>query len=120
MPNRFRRCGQRRILIVDDDPDIRQLLEDRLSADGYWIETAVDGVYAMERLQVNAYDGIILDIGLPHINGLELLGHIRKLHSDMPIIMVTASGAKQRAVQALSLGAHAFVLKPGLFFISPV
>ena len=57
----------------------------------------------MERLQVSAYDGVILDIGLPHINGLELLGHIRKLHGDMPIIMVTASGAKQRAVQALSL-----------------
>ena len=53
------KMGQRRILIVDDDPDIRQLLEDRLSADGYWIETAVDGVYAMERLQVNAYDGVI-------------------------------------------------------------
>jgi CheY-like chemotaxis protein len=104
--------GQRRILIVDDDPDIRQLLEDRLTTDGYWIETAADGVRAMERLQVRAYDGVILDIGLPQISGLELLGHIRRLHHEMPIIMVTASGAKERAVQALSLGAQGFVLKP--------
>jgi signal transduction histidine kinase len=106
------KAGQRRILIVDDDPDIRQLLDDRLRVDGYWVESAVDGIHAIERLQLGGYDGIILDIGLPQMNGLELLGHIRKLHRETPIIMVTASGAKQRAVQALGLGAQAFLLKP--------
>ncbi len=50
------KIGQRRILIVDDDPDIRQLLEDRLSTDGYWIETAVDGVYAKDRRECGYAD----------------------------------------------------------------
>jgi signal transduction histidine kinase/CheY-like chemotaxis protein len=106
------KIGQRRVLIVDDDPDIRQLLKDRLRADGYWPELALDGVQAIQRLQNGPYDGMILDIGLPLINGLEVLAHIRHTNNQMPVIIITASEAKQRAMQALALGAQAFVLKP--------
>lgn len=102
----------KRILIVDDDPDIRQLLQDRLSNDGYLAETAVNPVLALQRLRAQTYDGLILDIALPQMEGLEVLRLLRQEQNHIPIIMVTASCAKQRAIEALTLGAQAFILKP--------
>ncbi|WHZ23370.1 MAG: hypothetical protein OJF47_002482 [Nitrospira sp.] len=102
---------KRRILVVDDDPDIRHLLQERLSAYGYHVDTAADGVDALRRIGGTTFDGMILDICLPELDGLAVLRQIRE-RSAMPIIMVTASGAKDRAVQAVSIGAQDYVLKP--------
>jgi DNA-binding response OmpR family regulator len=97
---------------VDDDPDIRQFLMDRLGSYGYVVETANDGREAFDALRKGSYNGLILDIGLPEIDGMEVLHQIREDMPTLPVMMVTASGSKERAVQAVNLGAQAYLLKP--------
>jgi CheY-like chemotaxis protein len=101
----------RRLLIVDDDPDIRLMLYDRLTGDGYGVETVSEGLEALEKLR-DGFDGVLLDINLPGIDGLEVLRRIRHMDAVLPVIMVTASENKQRAEQALTMGAQAYLLKP--------
>ena len=104
--------GVRRILVVDDDPDIQQLLHDRLKGRGYQPSTALDGRQALELLQSDDFDGVLLDIGIGHIDGLEVLRQVRTKNQLIPIIMITASGSQELATKAISLGAQAYVLKP--------
>ncbi len=106
------RPNGRRVLVVDDDPDIRHLLSDRLHAYGYSVEAAIDGAHALRILRGETFDGLILDIGMPDMDGLGLLKRIRERDLRMPVIMMTASGSKERAVQAVGMGAQAYVLKP--------
>jgi len=101
-----------RVLVVDDDKDIRQLLEDRLRARGYQVETETDGLRALDAVHSGRFSGLILDIGLPSLDGMEVLKQIRQKNQQLPIIMVTASGAKESAVRAIGLGAQAYLLKP--------
>ncbi len=105
-------AGAGRILVVDDDPDIRQLLVDRLGSHGYLVSTAADGAQALTLFQEEVFTGVLLDIGLPQIDGIEVLRHIRKGNQRTPIIMVTAAVSKELAVRAISMGAQAYVLKP--------
>ena len=98
--------------MVDDDKDIRELLEDRLSARGYQVETETDGLRALDAIHSGRFSGLILDIGLPSLDGMEVLKQIRQKDQQMPIIMVSASGAKESAVRAIGLGAQAYLLKP--------
>jgi signal transduction histidine kinase len=102
----------RRVLVVDDDKDIRELLEDRLRAKGYLVETETDGLRALKAVTSKRFSGVILDIGIPSLDGMEVLKQIRQSDEQLPIIMVTASGAKDSAIQAISFGAHAYLLKP--------
>jgi CheY-like chemotaxis protein len=102
----------RRILVVDDDKDIRELLEDRLRAMGYLVDTETDGLRALKAVGSGRFAGMILDIGLPSLDGMEVLKQIRQSDERLPIIMVTASGAKDTAIKAISLGAQAYLLKP--------
>jgi len=101
-----------RILVAEDDPDIRQLLQDRLGGMGYRVQSAVDGVRALEAVRTETFQGMILDMGISSMEGLDVLREIRKLDQQLPIVMVTASGAKELAVRAIGLGAQAYMLKP--------
>jgi signal transduction histidine kinase/ActR/RegA family two-component response regulator len=101
-----------RILVVEDDPDIRQLLQDCLQAKGYRVQSEVDGVRAVEAVQAETFGGMILDIGIPSMDGMDVLRQIRRWNQQIPIVMVTASGAKESAVRAISMGAQAYMLKP--------
>jgi signal transduction histidine kinase len=101
-----------RILVVDDDPDIRQLLQDRLRAKGYRVQLAFNGVRALEAVQAETFEGMILDIGIPSMDGLLVLQQIRKWDQQIPIVMVTASGSKELAIRAIGMGAQAYMLKP--------
>jgi signal transduction histidine kinase len=105
-------AGSKRVLVVDDDPDIRQFLLDRLGSYGYVVETAVDGREALDALERGAFDGILLDIRMPELGGLEVLRHLRESRSMVPVVMITASEARERAIQAVSEGAQDFLLKP--------
>jgi signal transduction histidine kinase len=104
--------ASRRILVVDDDKDIRELLEDRLQAMGFVVDTEIDGLRALKAVASRRFSGIILDVGIPSLDGMEVLKQIRQSDEQVPIIMVTASGAKESAIKAISLGAHAYLLKP--------
>lgn len=102
----------RRILVADDDPDMRQLLRDRLESQGFTVQTAKDGPEAMEVAGKEGIDGIILDIGMPGIDGIAVLRHIRATQPTVPIIMITAVSAEQHALSAMEAGAQAYLLKP--------
>ena len=101
-----------RILVVEDDPDIRQLFQDCLRAKGYRVQSAVDGVRALEAVRAETFEGMILDIGIPSMDGMDVLRQIRRWDQQIPIVMVTASGSKELAVRAIGMGAQAYVLKP--------
>jgi signal transduction histidine kinase/CheY-like chemotaxis protein len=101
-----------RILVVDDDPDIRQLFQDCLQAKGYRVQSAVDGVRALEAVRSETFEGMILDIGVPSMDGMDVLRQIQRWDQQIPIVMVTASGSKELAVRAIGMGAQAYVLKP--------
>ena len=100
------------ILVVEDDPDIRQLLQDRFRAMGYRAQSVVDGVRAVEVMRAGRFEGMILDIGIPSMDGMEVLREIRKSDQQIPIVVVTASGWKESAVRAIGMGAQAYMLKP--------
>ncbi|TLY21845.1 MAG: response regulator [Nitrospirae bacterium] len=102
----------KRILVVDDDPDIRQVLLDRMSSFGYLVETAIDGREALDVLRREGFDGMLLDMLMPGLNGLEVLRRTRESHPDMPVVVVTALSVRQHAAQAVAEGAQAYLLKP--------
>jgi DNA-binding response OmpR family regulator len=98
--------------VVDDDADIRQLLQDRLQSDGYVIHTAVNGREALESLRQYSFNGVILDIGMPEVDGFEVLRQIRMRQAAMPVVMITAVEARERALLAMEAGAQGYLLKP--------
>jgi len=100
------------ILVVEDDPDIRQLLQDRFRAMGYRAQSVVDGGRAVEVMRAERFGGMMLDIGIPSMDGMEVLREIRKWDQQIPIVVVTASGSKESAVRAIGMGAQAYMLKP--------
>ena len=102
----------RNVLLVDDDPDIRQLLIDRLCAEGYQPFPAEDAQQAIDAVATEEFCGVILDIGIGPIDGLEVLKRIWQTHPHIPVIMITASGSQELAVRSIGMGAHAYLLKP--------
>jgi DNA-binding NtrC family response regulator len=100
------------ILVVDDDPDIREVLADRLESLGYRVVTAANGMEGLEALERENPRLVLLDIEMPGMNGLEMLGEIRKREQDTPVIMITAYGTIERAVEAMKEGAYDFIPKP--------
>jgi len=101
-----------RILIADDDPDIREVLGDRLAAQGYEIATARDGVEALEALRDDRPDLAVLDLMMPRMGGMEVLQRIRDEGLDVTTLVITASGTVQSAVDAMRHGAYDFLTKP--------
>jgi two-component system KDP operon response regulator KdpE len=100
-----------RILVVDDEPPIRKLLRMGLNTQGYEVLEAPNGKTALEMLGQNP-DLIILDLGLPDIQGLELLRKIRERNEGVPVVVLSSRGDEAGKVQALDLGADDFVTKP--------
>jgi CheY-like chemotaxis protein len=100
----------RHILVVDDDPDICQVLQDRLESYGYLVQIAADGRDAVLSIKRSLPQGLILDIQLPHIDGLEVLRQIRDCHPLLPVIMITAdiSRISENAIK----GAQEVLIKP--------
>ena len=100
-----------RILVVDDEPPIRKLLRIGLSAQGYETLEAANGKAALEMLAEKP-DLIILDLGLPDIQGLDLLSTIRGRNDSVPIVVLSSRGDEAGKVRALDLGADDYVTKP--------
>ena len=103
-----------KILIVDDDPDIATMLEDRLQASDYGTVIARDGIQALEMVEQEAPHLMLLDLDMPRLTGLEVLKRLSKVKpaEDLPVIVMTAHGSIEAAVQAMKDGAYDFLTKP--------
>jgi DNA-binding NtrC family response regulator len=100
------------IIVADDDPYIQEALQDRLETLGYRVSLAADGQQALEILEHKDPQLILLDIEMPGMKGLDVLKEIRRRESDIPVIMITAYGSIDLAVQAMKEGAYDFIPKP--------
>jgi two-component system response regulator ResD len=103
--------SKRRILIVDDDATVREILSRYLVREGYDVDRAGDGEAALERTQTHPPDLILLDLMLPGISGLDVCRRVRR-NTGVPIIMLTARGEENERVFGLRLGADDYVVKP--------
>ena len=103
-----------KLLVVDDNEMNRDMLSRRLSRRGHTVVTAEDGQKALELIQQQSFDGVLLDIMMPGISGIEVLKSIRQSYSpsELPVIMATAKGDSEDVVTALKLGANDYVIKP--------
>jgi DNA-binding response OmpR family regulator len=104
--------SQVRILVVDDERNIRNNLGMVLEAEGYKVDTASNGDDALLRVKDGRYDIAFIDIQMPKMDGLEVLRLLRGLRPKMPVVMLTAYGTVGRAVEAMKLGAVDFLEKP--------
>lgn len=102
---------QVRILIVEDEAAIVRMLQPTLAADGATTEVAWSGSQACEYLEASGFDLVLCDLGLPDIDGQDLIRHIRE-RTDVPIIVLSARGMEQERIKALDSGADDFVPKP--------
>src|SRR5580692_11747465 len=90
-----------RILVIDDEPDIRESLEALLSQESYRVELAANATEGLKRLEASAYDMVLLDLMMPDKSGLQVLDEVRTRDLETPIFMITAYGSVEVAVQAL-------------------
>lgn len=106
--------GDGRILLVEDEPHILQMLQFYLEGEGFSVEALADGQQAVARLRQPPSDLVILDVMLPHVSGVEILGELRQLPdwSGVPVLMLTAKTAEEDVVRAFDLGADDYLKKP--------
>ena len=101
-----------KVLVVDDEEDIVEVIQDRLEAYGFTVVTAGTGLEALKKLSIEKFDGIFLDVKMPEMGGIEALEEIRKRDRRIPIIIITSSSTKDSAIEAMAKGASDYVLKP--------
>ena len=101
-----------KILIVDDEPSNRNILSQELTHEGYSVLAASDGREALSKVESFRPDPIILDYMMPDLSGLEVLKELRKKENDTPVVMITAYGTMERAVEAMKEGAYDFITRP--------
>ncbi|MFB9274527.1 response regulator transcription factor [Cohnella cellulosilytica] len=100
-----------RILVVDDDPHIRELVEVFLVQEGFEVVAAADGMHALELLECSPVDLVVLDIMMPRMDGWELCKELRE-HYDMPLLMLTAKAETTQKVKGFQLGTDDYMVKP--------
>lgn len=104
-----------RILIVEDEPKVASFLKQGLEEQGYDVEVVYDGQMGKMFAIRNPYDLILLDIVIPHINGIELCRHIKESKPGVPILMLTALGTTEDKVSGFDAGADDYLVKPFAF-----
>ncbi|MBQ8459609.1 response regulator transcription factor [bacterium] len=104
--------AQKRILIVDDDDEIRELLEFDIASSGYFVDTAKDGLEGLNKALNNTYDLILLDVMMPKMNGFEVCKNIRQAKLSIPILMLTAKGTIDDKTSGFDNGADDYLVKP--------
>jgi putative nucleotidyltransferase with HDIG domain len=111
-PSQYLVGGAGRILVVDDEVTIRDLLSQFLNAQGFECRTADSGRSAIDEIQDGDFDLVISDIRMPSVTGLQLLEHVHDQHPTLPVIMITAVADLETAVDAMKQGAADYITKP--------
>lgn len=100
------------ILIVDDEKHYRLILSEVLEEEGYQSFTAASGMEALDILKSQIIDLVLTDVKMPGMTGIDLLENIKEINPDLPVIIMTAFGSVEKAVEAMHKGAYTFILKP--------
>jgi DNA-binding NtrC family response regulator len=101
-----------RVLVVDDELDIRESLEILLSSEGYLVDQAQNATEGLQKMESSGYDLVLLDLMMPDRSGMDVLQEVRQRDRETPIFMITAYGSVEAAVHALKLGANDYFSKP--------
>ncbi|MFL5896666.1 MAG: response regulator transcription factor [Thermoleophilaceae bacterium] len=101
-----------RILVVDDDRSVRDALRRALTLGGYEVDSVADGRQALQRLTTGSPDAIVLDVGMPELDGIEVCRRVRGLGDRVPILMLTARDAVSDRIDGLDAGADDYLVKP--------
>lgn len=101
-----------RILVVDDEKIICELIERTLKRSNYEVETARNGKTALEKIKESVFDILITDVRMPKINGMEVLREIKKVNPFIEVIVITGYPTVELAVEAIKIGAYDFITKP--------
>ena len=101
-----------RILVVDDESSIRDLLSKTLALAEYDVDTAPDGRSALERLRLYPYDLLIADLKMPGIDGLSVIREAKRLKANLPVIIITGYSTETAAIEAVNLGVSGYLTKP--------
>lgn len=104
--------GRARILIVDDEETIRELLLKTLALAEYEVDVAPDGRTAVDRMRMIQYDLLITDLRMPGVDGLTVIREARRLKADIPVIIVTGYSSEASAIEAINLGVQGYLTKP--------
>src|SRR5689334_13323064 len=101
-----------RVLVVDDEKVIREILSDFLTMEGYVVRTVEDGENALKELERRSYNMVISDLKMPGMGGLELLEKIAELRQNVLTVIMTGFGTVETAIEAMKKGAYDYILKP--------
>jgi excisionase family DNA binding protein len=104
--------GRPRVLVVDDEAAIRDLLSKTLALAEYDVDLAPDGRTALERLRIIPYDLLITDLKMPGVDGLAVIREARRLKADIPVIIITGFSTEASAIEAVNLGVSGYLTKP--------
>lgn len=104
--------GPQRILVVDDERSVRELVAESLSYIGHHVTTAADGQDAADKLKNGTFDIVVTDMDMPRMDGMELIKHIRQHHPDTDAIAITGHATKYKYVEVINAGAADFITKP--------
>lgn len=101
-----------RVLVVDDEASIRDMLSKALALAHYDVETVADGRAAIERLRAAPYDLLVTDLRMPGVDGLMVIREARRLRADLPVIIITGYSTESTAIEAIDLGVSGYLTKP--------
>ena len=101
-----------RVLVVDDEETIRELLLKTLALAEYEVDVAPDGRTAVDRMRIIQYDLLITDLRMPGVDGLSVIREARRLKADIPVIIVTGFSSEASAIEAINLGVQGYLTKP--------
>ena len=104
--------GPKRILVIDDEESFRHMLSVILKREGFEVETASDGEEGVQKVMINTYDQVLCDIRMPRMDGLDFLKEVQKTGIDTTLIMMSAYGTIDTALEAMKLGAYDYISKP--------
>ena len=111
-PSTPARSTRQRVLVVDDEASIRDLLSKTLALAEYDVDTAPDGTTALDRMRAYNYDLLIADLKMPGMDGLTLIRQAKRIKADLPVIIITGFSSESSAIEAVNLGVAGYLTKP--------